>query len=62
MGNPDFKAEFVNKKVGSWVKMVEKLSEIAVTQPHAAFAAFTQSLQGQWTFLTRAMPEVSQLF
>lgn len=62
VGNPDFKAEFVNKKVGTWVETVHKLSEIAVTQPHAAFAAFTQSLQGQWTFVTRAMPEVSHLF
>ena len=62
VGNSEFRAEYVNKKVNTWIKAVEKLADIAATQPHAAFAAFTQSLQGQWTFLTRAMPDVDQLF
>jgi hypothetical protein len=48
--------------VDNWILAVKKLADIATTQPHAAFAAFTQSLQGQWTFLSRAMPEVSHLF
>ena len=41
---------------------VKNLAAIATTQPHAAFSAFTQSLQGQWTFLSRSMPGVSHLF
>ena len=62
VGNPDFKEGYVKKKVAGWIEAVKKLTEVAATQPHAAFAAFTQSLQGQWTFLTRAMPGVSHLF
>ena len=42
--------------------MLKKLTEIARSQPHAAFAALTQCLQSQWTFLTRAMPDVAHLF
>jgi hypothetical protein len=44
------------------VLAVKKLAVIATTQPHAAFATFTQCLQGQWTFLSRAMPDTSALF
>jgi hypothetical protein len=62
VGNSDFKENYVKLKVSNWIDAVKKLAGIATTQPHAAFAAFTQSLQGQWTFLTRAMPEVSHLF
>ena len=36
-----FVAGYVLKKVAEWVGEVEHLSSIAVTQPHAAYAAFT---------------------
>ena len=62
VGNPDFKEGYVKQKVDNWILAVKKLAVIATTQPHAAFSAFTQSLQGQWTFLSRAMPDVSHLF
>ena len=45
-----------------WISAVKKLAEVAGTQPHAAFAAFTHCLQGQWTFLSRTMPDCAQLF
>jgi hypothetical protein len=51
----------VKAKVAHWAKAVESLSEIAKSQPHAAFAAFTHCLQGQWTFLCRSMPNVAKL-
>jgi len=41
---------------------LKKLSAIATSQPHAAFAAFTQCMQSQWTFLSISMPEISPLF
>jgi len=62
VGNTDFKNSYGKHKVDNWILAVKKLADIATTQPHAAFAAFTQSLQGQWTFLSRAMPDVSHLF
>ena len=62
VGNTEFKKNYVKRKVDNWILAVKKLAEVAATQPHAAFAAFTQSLQGQWTFLTRAMPDVCHLF
>jgi len=42
-GTADFKAQFVKKKVSTWVAAVRKISQIAHSQPHAAYAAFTLS-------------------
>ena len=62
VGTPKFKTDYVNKKIDGWIAAVKKLAVIASSQPHAAFAAFTQCMQGQWTFISRAMPDVSHLF
>ena len=62
VGNSAFKESYVKLKVDNWVLAVKKLAVIATTQPHAAFAAFSHCLQGQWTFLSRAMPGTSDLF
>ena len=62
VGNSKFKKSYITQKVNNWICAVKKLDDIAVTQPHAAFASFTQCLQGQWTFLCRAMPGTSELF
>ena len=36
--------------------------KVAITEPHAAFAAFTHGLAGRWTFLSRTMGNISELF
>ena len=41
--------------------VVERLSSIAHTQPHAAYAAFTHGLMSKWTYLTRAIPNIGDL-
>ena len=37
-------SQFTRRKVEGCLKEVEKLSMFAVTQPHAAYAAFTHGL------------------
>ena len=39
-----------------------QLAEIATSQPHAAYAAFVHGLSSRWTYLSRTIPEVSDLF
>lgn len=39
-----FRRAYVHEKDASWVQEVECLSQIAVTQSHAAYAAFTHGL------------------
>ena len=44
-----------------WVAAVQRISQMAHSQPHAAYAAFTHCLQRQWTFISRSMPGVAEL-
>ena len=62
IGNADFRKCYLKRKIDNWISTVKKLAGVAVTQPHAAFAAFTHCLQGQWTFLCRTMPDGPELF
>ena len=41
IGDVDFVTQFVQHKVASWVEEIYRLSKIAVSQRHAAYAAFT---------------------
>ena len=61
VGTVKFKEEYVNTKIDGWIAALLKLSAIATSEPHAAFSAFTQCMQGQWTFLSRSMPGISHL-
>ena len=51
LGDDSARESFVLDRVRQWVSDVKNLSRLAVPQPQAAFAAFTKSLQHEWTFL-----------
>ena len=51
----------MQQKVTSWVEELERLSRIAITQPHPAFAAFTHGLSSRWTYLARTTPHIEDL-
>ena len=55
MGSSSFIRQYVQRKMESWVKEVEKLSKFAETQPHAAYAAFTHGLSSKWNYLLRVI-------
>ena len=40
---------------------MKHLSSIAVTQPHAAYAAFTHGLASRWTYLSRTIPNIEDM-
>ena len=40
---------------------MNKLAEIATSQLHAVYAALTHGLQSKWTYLTRTVPNISDL-
>ena len=62
IGNDAFKEEYVREKVATWVEEVKRLTLIAESQPHAAYAAFTHGLASKWTFLARTIPDISNHF
>ena len=62
IGSEDFVASYVERKVASWVSEIEKLSAIAVTQPQAAFAAFTHVFLHCWSYIAWTTPWSSESF
>ena len=49
LGSPSFVASFVTQKVSLWKQELTVLSDISVTQPHAAYAAFVHSVISKWS-------------
>ena len=62
IGSSNFVACFVEKKVSDWVDQIIKLKSIALSQPHAAFSAFTHGLSSKWTYFLRTVPNVKNYF
>jgi len=60
-GDAAEKEEWVKKKVEQWVYCVEVLGKCAYTQPQAAYVAFVLSLQNEWTYISRIVPNVGPL-
>ena len=52
---------FIQQKVAGWVRELEQLSSIAITQPQATYAALTHSLIHKWTYLARTVPNIGDL-
>ena len=56
---PDYVSQYVSEKVQQWSKELKLLSAIAITKPHATFAAYTHGLASKWSYLCRTTPFVS---
>ena len=61
IGKQTFIESYVQRKVTTWIDELERLSSIAITQPHAAFAAFTHGLTSRRTYLARTTPNIADL-
>jgi len=59
LGSRKFAEEYVAGKVQSWVSDVSALAQVAASQPHAAYSAFTHGLIGRWVYLMRTVPDIS---
>ena len=47
---------FVDEKVKDWMSHVLKLAKAAEHYPQAAYAALSKSMQFEWSFLQRVIP------
>ena len=59
IGPDDKKDLFVQDKFDSWLGELEELSSIAITQPHAAFCAFTHGVMNKWRYLFGTTGEIA---
>jgi hypothetical protein len=62
IGSVTDKELYIQEKVANWSANVEKLASIAVSQPQAAFAALTKSLQCEWAYCQRVTRDCGELF
>ena len=47
IGSRSFAEEYVSSKVEEWTEEIKHLAKVAVSQPHAAYAAFTHGMSSQ---------------
>ena len=59
LGSEDFKTEYIDEKVQNWCKRIEKLSEIAKSQPHVAYTAYIHGEQHRYTYFARTIKGIS---
>ena len=62
IGTTSFTEAYAKTKVTSWTEELLKLSEIANSQAHTAYAAFTHGLKYKWTFLSKVCKDIEHLF
>ena len=62
IGDQEGNDEYVKQKVQKWVQCVESLTKAAESQPQAAHAALTKSLQFEWAYLQRVVPNCADAF
>ena len=56
IGDHDSTKAFVQKKIMELTNSVVKMSKVAESQPQAAFSALAKSLQFEWSYLQRILP------
>ena len=61
LGSKTFTEEYVNDKVQGWTKDIMNLSQVALSQPHAAYAAYIHGLSNRWSYLLRTVPDIDDL-
>ena len=54
--------QWLKQKIESWIGSVKKISNVAKTQPQAAFTGFTKSLQAEWAFIQQVMVDSEENF
>ncbi len=62
IGDSEGVQKFVEKKVDAWCRCVEDLAYAAEKFPQSAYCAFVKSLQSEWKFLQRMVPDTSHCY
>ena len=55
IASQEYKDQYCEEKVRVWKEEIERLSEIAKSQPHAAYIAFTKGYKSKFTYFMRTI-------
>ena len=61
IGSISYKKQYVNNKVENWINEIRILSQIAKTEPQAAYSCFTSGWKHKLTYFMRTIPGISEL-
>ena len=59
IGTSQFREEYMADKVGKWCTEINNLTEVAKSQPHAAYAAYIHGEQHKFTYFLRTIADIS---
>ena len=62
IGDAEGKRLYVQNLIHGWLSELKRLTMIASSQPQVAYTAFTKSLQNQWAYLQRVVPDSDSIF
>jgi hypothetical protein len=62
IGSTESKTQWIEEQIEKWVAGVRDLSRVAHRYPQAAYAGLTKSLQTEWTYLQRVVPDLEAHF
>jgi len=57
VGEKSLAADFVSNKVKMWCNYIQQLSDVAIIECQASFAALARSLQFKWNHIQQVVPE-----
>ena len=60
LGTEEFKNEYIDNKIEQWSEEIKVLANIAKTEPHLAYAAFTHGYKHKFTYFMRTIPNISE--
>ena len=60
IGSKEFRKDYANEKINEWCDEMKKLSEIALVEPQAAFAAFTHGELHKFRYFLRTIPGMEE--
>ena len=61
LGTDGFKTTYMTEKVKDWCEKMNRLTEIAKLQPHAAYAAYIHAEQHRHTYFLRTIDGIKDL-
>ncbi|KAL5262366.1 hypothetical protein ACHWQZ_G007921 [Mnemiopsis leidyi] len=62
VGTPEYREEYIKKKIQEWKEDVKTLASIAKAEPQGAYSAMVFAIQHRWKFIQRTVPEISEYF
>jgi hypothetical protein len=62
IGTPESREAWLQPQVADWIHGVEQLAQVAKRYPQTAYAGLAKSLQMEWQYLQRVLPDSSTSF